>query len=120
MSNILPPTLVGERENFEAAWSVRPEGKPVDSVDGINLKDLAWLGWQMRATNPPVLSSAILNRRETDVLIFLSKGCSMKEIGHHLFLSQHTVNDYIKSIYKKLDVDCRVEAAVWAAKKGLV
>lgn len=116
----IPLNLIGEKENFEAAWSLRPEGKPVDSVDGINLKELAWLGWQMRATNPPRLSSSILSTRETEILILMAKGCSMKETARLLEITYHTVNDYIKTIYKKLGVDTKAEASVWAAKKGLV
>jgi two-component system, NarL family, nitrate/nitrite response regulator NarL len=56
--------------------------------------------------------------RERDVLILVGKGCSSKEVGRLLNMTPHTVNDHMKRIFRRLDVDTRVEAAVWAAKQG--
>lgn len=61
-----------------------------------------------------------LSKRETDVLVFVGKGLSNKEVGALMGLSHCTVNDYLKSIFKKLDVNTRVEAAVLACKAGLL
>lgn len=61
-----------------------------------------------------------LTKRETDVLIYLSKGMTMREMGYLMKVSIYTVNDHIKCIYKKLDVESRPEAAVIACKAGLV
>ena len=61
-----------------------------------------------------------LTARETEVLTFLSKGFTIKEIANLMGIKWFTVNDHIKSIYKKLDVSSRAEAAVLATKHGLV
>ena len=61
-----------------------------------------------------------LTPRETEVLTFLSKGFTIKEIAGLMGIKWFTVNDHIKSIYKKLNVSSRAEAAVLASKQGLV
>ncbi len=61
-----------------------------------------------------------LTPRETEVLTYLSKGFTIKEIASLMGIKLFTVNDHIKSIYKKLNVSSRAEAAVLATKQGLV
>jgi DNA-binding NarL/FixJ family response regulator len=61
-----------------------------------------------------------LTPRETEVLTFMSKGFTIKEIAELADIRWHTVNDHIKSIYRKLNVSSRSEAAVIASKHGLV
>jgi two-component system, NarL family, nitrate/nitrite response regulator NarL len=61
-----------------------------------------------------------LTPRESEVLTFLSKGFTIKEIANLMGIKWFTVNDHIKSIYKKLNVSSRAEAAVLASKQGLV
>ncbi|MBL8324952.1 MAG: response regulator transcription factor [Rubrivivax sp.] len=61
-----------------------------------------------------------LTPRETEVLTYLSKGFTIKEIASLMGIKWFTVNDHIKSIYKKLNVSSRAEAAVLASKLGLV
>jgi DNA-binding NarL/FixJ family response regulator len=61
-----------------------------------------------------------LTPRENEVLTYLSKGFTIKEIANLMGIKWFTVNDHIKSIYKKLNVSSRAEAAVLASKQGLV
>ncbi len=61
-----------------------------------------------------------LTPRESEVLTLLSKGFTIKEIANLMGIKWFTVNDHIKSIYKKLNVSSRAEAAVLASKQGLV
>jgi len=61
-----------------------------------------------------------LTPRESEVLTYLSKGFTIKEIASLMGIKWFTVNDHIKSIYKKLNVSSRAEAAVLATKQGLV
>ena len=61
-----------------------------------------------------------LTPREIEVLTYLSKGFTIKEIANLMGIKWFTVNDHIKSIYKKLNVSSRAEAAVLASKQGLV
>ena len=77
------------------------------------------------ATSRPVpiekpLDHERLTPRESEVLTYLSKGFTIKEIASLMGIKWFTVNDHIKSIYKKLNVSSRAEAAVLASKQGLV
>ena len=51
-----------------------------------------------------------LTERELEVIILLSKGLLYKEISEQLFISANTVKNHVKSIYKKLHVQNKVEA----------
>lgn len=61
-----------------------------------------------------------LTEREIDVLLGISQGLSDKEIAAKLFLSESTVKTHLRSIYHKLRVRNRAQAAAWAVEKGLV
>lgn len=58
------------------------------------------------------LPDAQLSTREAEVLKFLSRGFSNKEIADQIDLSVETVRTYLKSIYKKLHVRSRTEAVL--------
>jgi DNA-binding CsgD family transcriptional regulator len=51
-----------------------------------------------------------LSRRELDVVLLLSKGLKNNEIGKQLFISPHTVDNHLKSIYRKMGVSNRTAA----------
>lgn len=61
-----------------------------------------------------------LTPREREVLKLLAKGLNRADIAELLGLTKNTVSDYIKAIYKKLDVSSRAEAALEAERLGLV
>ncbi len=54
---------------------------------------------------------ALLTNREKEVLDLIGCGYSNKDIAKVLVISEHTVNDYTKKIYQKLDVHSRHAAA---------
>ncbi|WP_051244574.1 response regulator [Azohydromonas australica] len=60
-----------------------------------------------------------LTERERDVLLRVAKGFTLPEIGVQLNLSRHTIADYVKQIYRKLNVSSRAEAALEAQRLGL-
>jgi DNA-binding NarL/FixJ family response regulator len=51
-----------------------------------------------------------LSERELEVLMSMSKGLLYKEIADTLFISRNTVKNHLKSIYKKLRVQNKIEA----------
>lgn len=59
-----------------------------------------------------------LSRRERTVLSMLARGASNVEIAAALHLSHHTVKEYTQSVFRKLGVRNRVEAARTAALLG--
>jgi DNA-binding NarL/FixJ family response regulator len=71
---------------------------------------------QERPQNLPHVS---LTDRENEVLLWVAKGFTLPEIGTQLNLSRHTIADYVKQIYRKLNVSSRAEAALEAQRLGL-
>lgn len=63
---------------------------------------------------------AALTPREVDILEWLAKGYSYREVASFKELSYHTVSDHVKSIYKKLAVHSKSEAIYEAVKFGLI
>ena len=60
-----------------------------------------------------------LTDRENEVLLRVAKGFTLPEIGVQLNLSRHTIADYVKQIYRKLNVSSRAEVALEAQRLGL-
>ncbi|QOR67739.1 response regulator transcription factor [Cytobacillus suaedae] len=61
-----------------------------------------------------------LTEREEQILKCLAQGLSNKQISERLFLSEGTVKNYISSIYHKLDVKDRYQAALKAKEEDIV
>ena len=59
-----------------------------------------------------------LTEREREVLFLLLRGLNNKEISKKLFISNHTTKAHVASIYKKLGVSNRVQAAIKSMKLG--
>jgi DNA-binding NarL/FixJ family response regulator len=60
-----------------------------------------------------------LSRREVEVLECIASGMKNAAIADKLFLSEKTVKTHVTSIFKKLHVNDRTEAAILAHEKGL-
>jgi DNA-binding NarL/FixJ family response regulator len=61
-----------------------------------------------------------LTAREQEVLQLLVRGRSNKEIGAQLFISEETVKSHLKTLFAKLKVRDRTEAAINAVRQGIV
>lgn len=71
-------------------------------------------------SNDKLADEEKLSDRELEVLSLLAAGQSYKEIGQELFLSLNTVQFHVKSIYRKLLVNKRVQAIEKAREKKLI
>jgi DNA-binding NarL/FixJ family response regulator len=65
-------------------------------------------------------SGSGLTARELAILPLLAEGCTNREIGVRLHISQHTAANHIRSILLKTGCANRTEAAAWALRQGLV
>ncbi len=61
-----------------------------------------------------------LTAREMEILRWVARGLSNKEIGARLGLSPHTVKAHLRSILDKLHLRSRAEAAAWAVSHDLL
>ena len=84
----------------------------------------AWPGWSWAnrriahsSDDGPVLPS--LTERETEVLRYVAKGLSAKQIAEKLSLSHRTVENHIQATFRKLQVVNRVELTRYAIEHGL-
>ena len=61
-----------------------------------------------------------LSQREMEVLQLLVRGRSNKEIGSSLFITEDTVKAHLKTLFVKLGVQDRTDAAITAIRQGIV
>ena len=105
---------------FEAAWKAGSE-TPLDDLLA------APEGEEPPAPEAPAPAAVAgegspggLTARELDVLGLLGQGLSYAEIGKRLFISPRTVDAHLRSVYAKLGVRTRHEAAHHARRHGIV
>jgi len=81
---------------------------------------IPFLNSNLRNRNNDKSKLEILTSREKEMLSYLSKGMLNKEIAIELKISERTVKNHISNLFKKIDVNDRTQAAVFAIKNGLV
>ena len=76
----------------------------------------------LRQVNPPAARSSdvdILTGREREVLWLICEGRSDAEMSEMLHLSQNTVRNHIASLYRKIGVNRRSAAVIWARERAV-
>ncbi|MBN1666381.1 MAG: response regulator transcription factor [Anaerolineales bacterium] len=101
------------------------EGKKVVGSDVFENDDLEkWLDERtegaLRSYSDPGEPFHPLSKREMEVLAYLTRGMSNKEIASLLGISHQTVKNHVTSILRKLGVEDRTQAAVYALRRGWV
>ena len=61
-----------------------------------------------------------ITRREKQILVNIALGRSNKDIAEEFDISERTVKNHITSLFKKIDVSDRTQAAVFAIRNNLV
>ncbi|MFA9403130.1 MAG: response regulator [Anaerolineales bacterium] len=84
-----------------------------------------WLSRGVEAVRRPHLDGDIeaftpLSPREMEILQYVTRGMSNKEIAAKLGISHQTVKNHMTAILHKLDVEDRTQAAVYALRHGWV
>lgn len=69
---------------------------------------------------PPEPRHPVLSSRETEVLTLAARGYTVRDVAETLGMSQNTAAGHLKSIYQKLSVNSRAEAAIKAVQLGIV
>lgn len=107
------------REHFVEQLQRISQGEPPLSPS-IARRVIAYFAKQNKPQERPAnLPHVSLTDRENEVLLWVAKGFTLPEIGVQLNLSRHTIADYVKQIYRKLNVSSRAEAALEAQRLGL-
>lgn len=60
-----------------------------------------------------------LTRREYEVITLIAEGLNNKEIAERLFISEKTVKNHVSNIFKKIGVNDRTQAAIYAFKHNI-
>ena len=72
-----------------------------------------------RRTVPGEERSPQLTGRELEVLRLVRQGLANKQIARRLGISERTVKAHLTSVFQRLDVADRTQAALWAERHGL-
>ncbi len=95
------------------------------AVRGVAVGENGWISrmiinqllkWQEAEKNP---SPTEMTPRELQVLEQVMAGKTNQAIGLELSISEKTVEKYLESIFHKLSVSSRTEAAVWATRESI-
>ena len=83
------------------------------------LGEMMWL-LGLRLPNTPAasrLSTASLTQRETEVLSWVAKGKTNRDVAEILGMSPRTVNKHLEHVFEKLGVETRAAAAALASRE---
>ena len=83
----------------------------------------AWATGQLRQAGPAASGGAgkaleVLTQRETEILGCLTEGAPNKTIARQLGITEATVKIHVKSLIRKIGVQNRTQAALWAIQVG--
>ncbi|GAB3015826.1 DNA-binding response regulator [Mycobacterium bourgelatii] len=137
-SRVLVLSASDEREDVLEAVKAGATGYLVKSASKAELADAVRATAAGRAVFTPSLAGLVLGEyrriaqnpdsgpsrptlteRETEVLRYVAKGLSAKQIGAKLSLSHRTVENHIQATFRKLHVANRVELTRYAIEHGL-
>ena len=113
--------LLKERDDLEVSLSIRSVlrgGAPIDPFIARRILTLL----PTAPLHKPAESSETeaLSARESEILEWVSRGLSNREIAEQLTISRYTVECHIKRIYRKLAVSSRTRAVNEARQRGLL
>lgn len=61
-----------------------------------------------------------LSTREREILVLLGSGLANKQIARRLGISEKTVKVHLTSVFRRIGVEDRTQAALWAERHGLL
>ena len=77
---------------------------------------------QLSSTNPRRDADSFdgLTERELEILKLIAAGATGRQVANKLWISERTVDSHIQNIYRKLDIGDRIQATLYAIRKGLI
>ncbi len=124
------PTYVARAVALGAAGYVlkgAPSDKLLEAIRSVASGENAWTREELRrvtgALATPRLNADVevpLTQRESEVLRQVALGLTNKEIAQVLHISYETVKEHVQHILRKVGVNDRTQAAVWAVRNSLV
>ena len=113
--------LLKDARASEIAGAIRQAASDQGVVSGEIMRALvAQMPSGKQASEHEPYDAHALTARELDVLRLLAEGADNAAIGEVLSISKHTVKQYVTNILEKLELQNRVQAAVYAVRAGLV
>jgi DNA-binding NarL/FixJ family response regulator len=110
--------LVKSASKTELADAVRATGEG-RAVFTPGLAGLVLGEYRRMQRTPGLDSDPSLTERETEILRYVAKGLTAKQIAERLTLSHRTVENHVQATFRKLQVANRVELARYAIEHGL-
>ena len=123
---MLPASM--PEDSFDAAVALALRGQRfappnlLIDLDAGRFSDASWAEPPCSAAKPDPREALLrmsFSPRECDVAMFLAEGHSNKEIAHRLSIQEVTVKVYASSIYRKLGVRNRTQAAARLLAQGI-
>jgi DNA-binding NarL/FixJ family response regulator len=119
--------IMGLLSNGASGYLIKEEVPEtiIDAVRGVARGEQGWVSRKVAAKMSTWMQSdstdsSDLSDREVEVLRLIVAGKTNQEIGLELGISPRTVEKHVDSVYTKLGVSSRVEAAVSAVRDKLV
>ena len=75
---------------------------------------------QLQEGLPTQVVSCELTERQREVLAFVARGCTNKQIAEALYITEKTARNHVSHILEKLELSCRTQAAVFAIEHRLI
>ena len=128
-------TVYTDDELVDASLRAGAKGYVVKDVETLTLKESIRLVLRGQSVLSPQVASRIaqaareaevkdstisLNKRQLAILRLVAEGLSNREIASRVHLSENTIKTHLQTIFTKLGVRNRVEAAMVAAKNKLI
>jgi len=105
-------------KNIESDFLVESVRRAADGESVMSPEMTTKLMREVRTGGATVVQPA-LSPREREILAYLARGASNKEIARDLDVSESTVKIHVQHILRKLELTSRVQAAVWAVEHGI-
>lgn len=120
--------FISQLLNYGASGYLLKEEVPeliVEAVRGVAQGQPGWVSRKVAAMLSEILAKeneygTKLTSRELEILNLVVQGMTNDQIGVALGISAKTVGNHLHTIFRKMDVESRVEAAVRAVREGIV